>query len=309
MIRILVLGSAAGGGVPQWNCNCSVCRAARSGEVSPRTQSSVAVSSDGEHWFLLNASPDLREQVTRQVELHPRGGGVRQTPMAGVILTNADVDHIAGLLTTRESSPLTLWATPRILSTLAENRIFEVLKPDYVQRTEMGLDAPFALTHPDGTESGLVVEAFAVPGKVALYLENESAGQNFGTVEEDTIGLHISEPATGKSFFHIPGCAAMPPELKERLRGSELVLFDGTVWFDDEMARARAGHKTGTRMGHMFMHGPGGSIEAFSKLEIGRKVYVHINNTNPVLFPSSPERHVAESAGWEIAFDGMELSL
>ncbi|MEO1231931.1 MAG: pyrroloquinoline quinone biosynthesis protein PqqB [Myxococcota bacterium] len=305
MIRILVLGSAAGGGVPQWNCHCPICQAARTGEVSPRTQSSIAVSSDGDTWFLLNASPDLRQQVTEQSALHPRRG-VRHSPIGGVILTNADVDHIAGLLTTRESSPLNLWATPRILDTLSRNRIFDVLKPEYVTRLEMELDDPFPLVAPDGTDSGLVVTPFAVPGKVALYLEDEGSG-NFGTVEEDTIGLHVAEPSSGKAFFHIPGCAAMPAPLQDRLRGAQLVLFDGTVWFDDEMARARAGQKTGTRMGHMFMSGPGGSMEAFSNLGVARKVYVHINNTNPVLFPRSQERARAESAGWEIAHDGMEL--
>ena len=220
--------------------------------------------------------------------------------------TNADVDHIAGLLTTRESSPLQLWATPRILKTLSQNRIFDVLKPDYVLRTEMKLGEPFLLQTADGRDSGLVVEPFAVPGKIALYLEDESSG-NFGTVEEDTIGLRVREPATGKAFFHIPGCAALPEDLKAKIRGASLVLFDGTVWFDDEMARARAGQKTGTRMGHMFMHGPGGSMEAFADLGVTRKVYIHINNTNPVLFPRSPERAAAENAGWEIAYDGMEL--
>lgn len=305
MLRVLILGSAAGGGVPQWNCRCPVCQAARTGEVAARTQSSVAVSTDGDTWFLLNASPDLRQQVTEQRVLHPRRG-VRHTPIGGVVLTNADVDHIAGLLTTRESSPLRLWATPRILRTLSENRIFDVLKPEYVVRSEMTLEEPFPLLTADGQPSGLVVKPFAVPGKVALYLEDERSG-NFGTVEEDTIGLHVSEPSTGKYFFHIPGCAALPDALQERIRGADLILFDGTVWFDDEMARARAGPKTGTRMGHMFMSGPGGSMEAFANLDVARKVYVHINNTNPVLLPHSPERAEAEAAGWEIAHDGMEL--
>lgn len=307
MFRALVLGSAAGGGVPQWNCNCPVCQATRDGRAPTRTQSSIAVSADGKQWFLINASPDLRQQVTERPALHPREG-VRHTPIGGIVLTNGDVDHVAGLLTARESSPYTLWATSRVLSTLAANQIFGVLKPEYVERKEMQLGEPFALIGPGGADSGLVVEPFAVPGKVALYLEDESSGAaNFGTVEEDTIGLRIHQPSTGKAFFHIPGCAALTPELETKLRGASLVLFDGTVWIDDEMAKRAAGKKTGTRMGHMFMSGPGGSMAAFAKLDVKRKVYIHINNTNPVLLPDAPERAEVEAAGWEIAYDGMEL--
>ena len=283
------------------------------GKADPRTQSSIAVSNNGETWFLINASPDLRQQVTENPALHPYGGkpgdNARHSPIGGIVLTNADVDHIAGLLTVRESSPFNLWATARVHDTLAANSVFNVLSPAYVARESMTLDQPFELAAPDSSGGGLRVVPFAVPGKVALFLEDAAAGENFGTVEEDTIGLCISEPDTGKSFFHIPGCAAMTPDLAGRLKGADLVLFDGTVWFDDEMANRKAGHKTGTRMGHMFMAGDGGSMAAFRDLDVSRKVYVHINNTNPVLLPNSAERAEAEANGWEIAVDGMEIEL
>ena len=312
-MRILVLGSAAGGGYPQWNCFCPICEAARTGEAQPRTQSSIAVSSDDTTWFLVNASPDLGQQILANKALHPRpaeaGEGVRHSPIGGIVLTNADIDHIAGLLTVRESSPFALWATARVQETLRANSVFGVLNPEFVSRREMKLAEPFELVAPGGAGSGLSVEPFAVPGKVALYLEDETAGGNFGTVEEDTIGLCISDARNGRRFFHVPGCAAVTPALAARLKGAALVLFDGTVWEDAEMPNRKAGRKTGARMGHMAMSGPDGSMAAFAALGVARRIYIHINNTNPVLLPSSPERTEAEAAGWEIGFDGMEIVL
>lgn len=312
-MQIVVLGAAAGGGFPQWNCYCEGCQAARNGDADTRTQASIAVSNDGETWFLVNASPDLRQQINSTLSLHPQpsagDNGVRHSPIAGVILTGADVDQIAGLLTLRESSPFTLWGTERILQTLKSNSIFNALNPDFVTRKQIRIGTAFELTGTDGAASGLTAEPFAVPGKVALYLEDESKGADFGTVQDDTVGLCISDKASDKHVFLIPSCAAMSPELAERLRGADLVLFDGTVWHDDEMSATNAGHKTGSRMGHMFMAGAGGSIEAFRELTVKRRVYIHINNTNPVLRPGSSERATAEAAGWEIAEDGMEITL
>lgn len=308
MLKAIVLGAAAGGGYPQWNCNCAVCRAARAGNGSARaaTQSSLAVTADGEHWFLLNASPDLRQQINETEALQPRHGK-RHSPIAGVVLTNADVDHIAGLLTLRESQPLSLYGTARVLDVLAKNSVFGVLNPEFVRRHALPLGAETDLVRPDGLPSGLRVETLAVPGKVALYLEDASKGSNFGSVDEDTIGLCVSVPAEDKAFFYIPGCAACPPELASRLRGSSLLFFDGTTWVDDEMQATGVGRKTGRRMGHMCMSGPDGSIAAMGNLEIGRKVFIHINNTNPVHLQDSPERAEAERAGWEIGYDGMEV--
>ena len=308
MLKIVVLGAAAGGGFPQWNCNCDICRAGRadSGAARPATQSSLAVSADGETWFLLNASPDIRQQIGQTPALHPREGR-RHSPIGGVLLTNADVDHIAGLLTLRESQPLSLYGTNRVLGVLSANSVFNVLNPDFVKRSSIVLDELTPLLLADGQPSGLSAELFPVPGKVALWLEDESAGPNFGTVAEDTVGVRLSDGE--RDFFYIPGCASCPPELADLIGGAGLLFFDGTTWIDDEMSATGVGHKTGRRMGHMCMSGPAGSIAAMEPLDIGRKIFIHINNTNPVHLGSSPQRAAAEEAGWEIAYDGMELEL
>lgn len=310
-MRILVLGAAAGGGFPQWNCNCDVCALARSEpeRARPRTQSSLAISADGKRWFLLNASPDLRQQIMDNSPLWPDPARKRGSGIAGTILTNGDVDHVCGLVNLRESQKLNLYATDRILSALGGNSVFDVLNPDFVSRHTLALGEEFEPVDPENGPSGLRVEPFAVPGKVALYLENAEAGDNFGSQPEDTIGLKISVPSTGKVFYYVPGCATVSPDLADRIRGAQLVMFDGTLWRDQEMIEAGVGIKTGQRMGHMSMSGADGSIAAFRSLDVARKVYVHINNTNPVLVEDSAERREAESAGWEIAWDGMEISL
>jgi pyrroloquinoline quinone biosynthesis protein B len=306
-MRILVLGSAAGGGSPQWNCNCAVCARVRRGEAPERTQSSLAVNAGG-GWVLLNASPDLRHQINSNPALRPHQPG-RASPLSAVLLTNADVDHVAGLLTLRERQSLALYATARVGAVLQANAVFNVLDPDLVERRALSLDTPVALSGRDGEPTGLTALAFAVPGKVALYLEDASAGPNFGSTGEDTIAVEITEDATGRRFFYIPGCAAMPDWLSRRLAGAELVLFDGTLWQDDEMIAAGLGEKSGLRMGHMCMSGLDGSMAALADLDIARKIYVHINNTNPALLPDSPERRAAEAAGWQIAHDGLEIAL
>ncbi|MFQ5958339.1 MAG: pyrroloquinoline quinone biosynthesis protein PqqB [Alphaproteobacteria bacterium] len=310
MLRIVVLGAAAGGGFPQWNCNLESSRRARAGDPAarPRTQSSLAVSADGERWFLLNASPDLRQQIDATPELHPRSGK-RHSPIAGVVLTNADVDHVAGLLTLRESQPLVVYATPRVQGALRSNSIFNVLNPDFVDRIDLDLGAALELRARDGAASGLVVEAFTVPGKVALWLEDPTAGEDFGTTDEDTIALELSAREGEARFFYIPGCAAMTPALAARLEGAPLVFFDGTLWRDDEMIAAGVGVKTGKRMGHVSMSGADGSIAVFRNLGVARKVFIHVNNTNPALLDDSPERVEVEAAGWEVAHDGMEIRL
>lgn len=307
-MKILVLGSAAGGGFPQWNCNCGNCRRARSGDraAKPRTQSSLAVSPDGERWVLLNASPDLAQQMRENPALHPQGHG-RHSPIAAVMLTNGDVDHVAGLLTLRESHRFAVYATARVQQVLRANSIFNVLGAETVARRELALDAPCAVEDGAGRSLGLRVTAFAVPGKVALYLEDAAAGPGFGTQVEDTVGLEIA--AGDRRFFYIPGCAAMPKELAARLTDAALVFFDGTLWRDDEMIAAGVGAKTGRRMGHMSIDGPSGTLAAFAPLHVRRKVFIHMNNTNPVLLGDSSERARAQAAGWEVAEDGMEIRL
>ena len=312
-MRIHVLGSAAGGGFPQWNCNHPNSRRARERQpnAKARTQSSIAVSANGEDWFLFNASPDLRQQINDNEILQPKRG-LRDSPIKGVVLTNADVDHITGLLTLRESQPLTVYGTRRVQAVLADNKVFNVLNPQFVTREVMMLDQPTELHGPDGTASGIVVVPFSVPGKVALWLEDATKGANFGSVEEDTVALEVRDTTGRTLFFYIPGCASMPPELADRLRDAPLVLFDGTLWVDDEMIRDGVGVKTGQRMGHMSVNEPSattGTIAAFRGLNVKRKIFIHINTTNPILLEDSPERSACRAAGWEVSYDGMEITI
>jgi pyrroloquinoline quinone biosynthesis protein B len=310
-VRIKVLGSGAGGGFPQWNCNAPTSRAAWAGEAraAPRTQSSLAVSADGEDWVLLNASPDIRQQIAATKALQPRPDGpLRHSPIAAVILTNADVDHIAGLLSLRERQPLTLYGTERVLDVLAANSIFNVLSPDHVKRVGLAIGKTTAITN-QGRELGLGIEAFAVPGKIALYLEDASAGQGLGTRAGDTVGLKVTATVSGRSFYYLPACAAMDAALRQRLQGAALVFFDGTLFTDDELVRQGLSDKTGRRMGHMSMSGADGTVAAFADLDVARRIFIHINTSNPVLIDDSTERRDIERAGWEIARDDMEVEL
>jgi pyrroloquinoline quinone biosynthesis protein B len=309
MLRIVVLGAAAGGGVPQWNCGCPVCRTARSEQPQLQsTQASIAVSRDGAHWFLVNASPDLRQQLTATPQLHPRNGQLRHSPIAGVILTNSEIDAITGLLSMREGSPFALYAHSRVLDILRANSIFNVLGDKNVKRLPVEIEQPFEPALPDGTPSGLEVLAFAVPGKGAWYLEGK-AHPSGGNAAGDTLGLRIADKASGKYFFVLTACARVTDELKARIRGAPLVFFDGTVWRDDELIVAGLGQKTGQGMGHIAMSGQEGAIESLAGLDIAQKVFLHINNSNPVLLNGSNERRHAEHAGWLVPSDGTEITL
>jgi pyrroloquinoline quinone biosynthesis protein B len=224
-----------------------------------------------------------------------------------VLVPGGDVDAVAGLLHLRERHRFSVYAPARVLAVIAANPIFQVLAPDCVERVELPLDRWIELAGTAGP-AGIAVIAFAVPSKVPLYLETD--GQDPGIAEEgDAVGLQIIDSETGKSFFFIPGCAVMTDPLRQRLTGSELVFFDGTLWRDDEMIRLGVGNKTGRRMGHISMSGDDGAIAAFRDLGVKRRIFIHINNSNPVLLDDSPERQLAEAAGWEIAYDGMEVRL
>jgi pyrroloquinoline quinone biosynthesis protein B len=299
-MRLIVLGAAAGGGFPQWNSACPVGRRAwqRDPAASWRTQCSVALSADGDRWTLLNASPDLRQQILATPALHPKRGP-RHSPIDAVVLTNGDVDHVAGLLNLRESQPFTLYATGAILQVLESNPIFNVLSPEFVRRRRLILEQPIEL------DGGPTIVPFTVPGKVALYLEGDAPA--IGETE-DVIGLELRAVQGTRAFF-IPGCARLTPALADRVRGAALVLFDGTLWTDDEMILSGTGVKTGARMGHMSVFGPDGTLAAFAPLDVRRKVLIHINNTNPILLDDSPERAAVNAAGWEVAHDGMEIEL
>lgn len=309
-MKIRVLGAAAGGGYPQWNCNHPNSRRARQNDpnAKQRTQSSITVSADGEDWFLFNASPDLRQQINANDILHPKKG-LRHSPIQGAVLTNADVDHVAGLLNLRESQPLRIYATQRVLDVLAANSIFNVLNPEFVSREAMRLEQATDLKKADGSDMNIRVTPFAVPGKVALWLEDESKGENFGSVEEDTIALEVEDRNSGAKFFYMPACAQMTGEVADRIRGADLIFFDGTLWVDDEMIRDGVGVKTGQRMGHLSVSGPEGTMEALKDLDIKRKIFIHINTTNPILLDDSEERRQVEAAGWEVSYDGMAIKI
>jgi pyrroloquinoline quinone biosynthesis protein B len=300
MLRALVLGSAAGGGFPQWNCRCPVCSLAWAGDhrVSPRTQSSVAVSVDPHVWVVLNASPDLRQQILSNTALQPRHGS-RDSPISSVVVTNGDVDHVTGLLSLRERQAFSLFGTAETLATLAENSIFGVLDASVVPRRRIAFDEPVDMGN------GLTITAFTVPGKVPLYLEGPSL--TIGAETGSTIGLEIS--GGGRRFFYIPGCAEVTDRLLERVAGAELLFFDGTTFTDDEMPALGLSDKTARRMGHTPISGPDGSLARFAKAGIGRRIFIHINNTNPILIDGSPEHDAVRAAGWEVSYDGMDITL
>jgi pyrroloquinoline quinone biosynthesis protein B len=306
---VKVLGSAAGGGFPQWNCACHNCASARAGRPGfrVRTQSSLAVSADGVSWVLLNASPDLRQQINDTPALGARTEhGLRHSPIKAVVMTNGDVDHIAGLINLREGQPFSIYGSDRVLATLAANSVFNVVSPANAPRIPLPMDTPLALTGA-GVDLGLTVEAFAVPGKIALYLE--TAGANYGSRAGDTIGLHVTDSKTGASFFYIPGCAEVDAPLAAKIKGAGVIFFDGTLYTDDEMVTQGLSAKTGQRMGHISMAGPAGSMAVLEPLAIKRRIFVHMNNSNPALEDGSAAHRAVEAAGWEVGYDGMEVRL
>jgi pyrroloquinoline quinone biosynthesis protein B len=283
-----------------------MCRTARNGTPgSQRTQTSIAVSTDERHWFLVNASPDLRAQINATPRLHPAHGELRHSPIAGVILTNGEIDAIAGLLTLREGAPFAIYAHAKVLATLEANSIFNVLDRARVPRVAIAPEAAFTPSLPDGTSSQIEIVPFTAPGKPAWYL----GGMARDTTPGDTLGLEIRDMQSRHSLIFLAACAAVTPELKARLDGAALVLFDGTLWRDDELIASHLGAKTGGQMGHLAMSGDQGAIAALADVAIGRKVFLHINNSNPVLLPESDERRAAEQAGWDIPDDGWELTL
>ena len=308
MLRVVVLGAAAGGGVPQWNCGCQVCQAARTEHPELQsTQASLAVSADGSHWFLINASPDLRQQLIQARQLHPAKGQLRHSPVSGVILTNGEIDAIAGLLSMREGWPFTIYAHPKVLATLNANSVFNVLNEKNVKRHPIAIEQTFEPALGDGSPSGIEILPFEVSGKGAWYLEGER--REGSEAAGDTLGLRIRDKATNRFFYFLAACAEVTDDLKSRLEGAPLVFFDGTVWRDDEMIVAGLSTKTGQSMGHISMSGERGAIAALESLGIERKIFLHINNSNPALLHGSAERNVAEQAGWQIPADGMEIVL
>jgi pyrroloquinoline quinone biosynthesis protein B len=289
-VKCLVLGSAAGGGFPQWNCGCRLCSLARAGDAraKPRTQVSVALSQDGKQWLLVGASPDLRQQILENKAMAPLGA--RHSPIAGV-------DGIAGLLVLREQQPFRIFAPDSTLRIMAENRIFDSLDPSVVERVAI------AAGRPVDTGFGLALTLLEMPGKIPLYHEDRGSA-----VAEAAVTYAARVEGGGRTAIVAPACAEVNDAVLEKLAGADVLFFDGTLFTDDEMIRAGLGAKTGRRMGHVSVAGPDGSLARLAG-HAGRRIYVHINNSNPMLLEDSPERALVTEAGFEIAFDGMSVDV
>ena len=296
-LTAIVLGSAAGGAFPQWNCRCPVCALAWAGDsrVQPRTQTGIAVSAGDGSWTLINASPDLPSQIRATPALHPRGE-LRGSPVDAVVLTGAEIDQIAGLLSLRESSPFTLYATPASHAAVAANAMFGAMGA--MSRRAINPGERFMLA------GDIEATLFMVPGKLPLYLEGEAP--ELDTESAANVGIELHRE--GARMVFVPGTASVTPAMRERFARADVVLFDGTLFTDDEMIRTQTGQKTGRRMGHLQIEGDGGSLRALAGLS-ARRIFVHINNTNPILIEGSVERRTVEDAGWQVAEDGMEIVL
>ncbi|HEX5493337.1 MAG TPA: pyrroloquinoline quinone biosynthesis protein PqqB [Mycobacteriales bacterium] len=301
-VWVRVLGSAAGGGFPQWNCVCPPCRAVRAGSrpARARTQSSIAVSPDYRQWFLFNASPDLRFQIESFPALHPTSGphDGRVVPIRAVLLTDAELDHTLGLLLLREGRGLQLHATEAVHDTLHDgNSLLQTLNaycPVEWHPVAPGADVPLG--------DGLSYRAFDVPTtKRARFGPDSGKGR--------VVGYRVTDGRSGRALVYLPGVQELTPAVADHLDDCACLLIDGTCWRDDELIRLGLAGKTARQMGHLPIDGPNGSLEALSGLAVERRIYTHVNNTNPILLEDSPQRRVVERHGVEVAVDGLELQI
>lgn len=305
---VRVLGSAAGGGFPQWNCACANCGGMRNGLIaaSPRTEESIALSADGTTWFLINASPDIRAQIERFDALHPRQS--RSTPIQAIFLTNGDLDHCLGLLSLRENHRLVLYATDsvrrgftegnvlyRTLQRFADQVTWRTLKPD--------VEEPVLLA--DGRPSELTVTAVAVPGKLPIHLE----GLVSSSEADMNVGLRFRQSTNGRMLAYFPAVGRITSSVLNALEGAGCVMFDGTFWSSDELSAPGFLAKSAEDLAHCPVGGSEGSLSILSNIAAPRRVFIHINNTNPMLREDSRERKLVEAARWEVAWDGMEILL
>jgi pyrroloquinoline quinone biosynthesis protein B len=313
-MRIKLLGASAGGGFPQWNCSCGNCRSFRQGSFKgrSRTQSQVAVSPDGKSWFLLNASPDLRTQIegTRELHSQAKGSDTRHTPISGVILTNADLDHVLGLLLMRESQPLHVYATVSVKKILSEdNSMFKMIdqKQGQVKWSEITPGVPFELRSVDGSPSGLKCTPHSISTKYPIYVSKSRLAEL--SPGDAVMALVIEDAGSSKKMAYLPGTATLDQLWLDRLGSCDLVFCDGTFWTDDELKKISGADRTAREMGHIPMSGPDGSVALLSKLKKPIKVYTHINNTNPVLNEAGSEYQEVVSHGIQLGYDGMEFTL
>ena len=309
-MRIEILGSAAGGGFPQWNCNCRNCQSLRAGTFrgKSRTQTQVALSATDQHYFLLNASPDLRLQIEATPRLHPRSGQ-RDSPITGVVLTSGDVDQVAGLLSLRELQPFRIYSTPSLRRILHEdNSLFGMLNrvPNQVSWQEITAKRSFPLLDAAEIESGISCEILSLGTRYPAYVSPQRSASL--KPEEAVLGLFL-ESSSGKTLAYMPAVPTIDGILLQRLEGADLLLFDGTFWSDDELIRVQGGGATACEMGHVPVSGSDGSLQRLAGLRRPRKVFIHINNTNPMLDESSPQYREVRDAGWEIAEDKSSFDL
>lgn len=302
-MHVILLGTAAGGGFPQWNCWCPTCRAARLDPLraSRRSQSSAAISADGERWFLLNASPDVHDQL--ECIPGPIPAGVRHAAVEGIVATDAELDHTLGIVLLREARYLQLYVTGAVRAILErDSRILPITQAfARVEVTELALDQALPLRYRDGEASGITVEAFPVPAGPPRFARENGAGH--------TVGLTLRDQNTGGSCAFIPGCGDLDELLLQRLSEADLVLFDGTFWTDDELISLGIGDRRAREMDHQPISGPNGTLLRLARLSRPRKVYTHINNTNPMLLEGSAERAAVERAGIAVGADGMRFSI
>jgi pyrroloquinoline quinone biosynthesis protein B len=310
-MRVKILGSGAGGGFPQWNCVCPNCRAVRAGtfQGKVRTQTQVAISADGKEWFLFGASPDLRAQIEATPELHPRSENAtnnRQSPIAGAVLTNADIDHVLGLLLMRELQPLSVHTTESVRRILTEdNSMFAMLQrvPNQVTWTDFAPGSTFLLLNPAGKDSGLRCRALSLGTHFPAYVSERRQSQL--NPQHSSLGL-IIESQSGKRLACMPAVPQIDEKLLSEFDSADVLLFDGTFWSDDELIRIQGSGQTALQMGHVPVRE---SLRQLAQVRRPRKIYVHINNTNPMLNESGPEYRQMREAGWEIAEDGWEFDL
>ena len=306
-MQIRVLGAAAGGGFPQWNCGCANCRGVREGtiEARPRTQDSVTVSADGARWFLLNASPEIRTQIESFPALHPKRA--RHTPIAAIVLTNGDLDHCLGIFSLREAHPIVIYATDRVRQGITESNVFyRTLQrfPGQVTWRSLKLGREEELVDAGNAATGLWLEPVPSPGKLPVHLDGLASAD-----PEDNIGLRIRERATGLVLAYFSAVGRMSPSVRQGLEGASAVFFDGTFWSSDELSGPGLMAKTAEDLAHLPIGGEGGSLGMLAALPRARKIFTHINNTNPILREDSEERRAVEAGGCEVAFDGMEIRL
>jgi pyrroloquinoline quinone biosynthesis protein B len=304
-MRVRILGAAAGGGLPQWNCRCANCEAARAGsaQVRPRTQSSVAVSADGRAWFLLNVSPDVRQQILAFPPLGPPSGQRRGSSIAGCVLTDAELDHTAGLLLLREGGGYGIVSTPLVRRWLSRHLSVNTILAERAW-LDLPLDGPLELPLADSKSSGLRVRAFEVDRHVPRFIAEDTASA-VGSV----VGLHIEDANTGGKLVYVPCLARVSDRLRAETQGADALLLDGTFWSEDEPIRLGIGSRTAPEMGHLPVSGLQGSLAWLAELPVRHRVYVHINNTNPMLDERGPEWAMVHDGGVTVAADGDSFDL